>query len=228
MTEAEWLTGTDLAPSLEFVEGRLSPRRARLLAAALCRATGSMFAHPDLARALNEVEWYADGRAGARELGSVSQKFRLLAIQHYERSLRFAELDAPDTARTDLAQSEFAWAVVCASAVSVTVRDVAMRLGGEVTRSLGEEFAATCRDCVREVVGNPFRQVAFAPAWRTSTAVGVATKIYDTRDFGAMPILADALQDAGCDSDDVLNHCRDPKQTHVRGCWALDGVLGKV
>ena len=52
--------------------------------------------------------------------------------------------------------------------------------------------------------------------------------MYDSREFGAMPILADALQDADCDSDDVLNHCRDASLTHVRGCWVVDLVLGKT
>jgi hypothetical protein len=42
-----------------------------------------------------------------------------------------------------------------------------------------------------------------------------------------MPILADALQDAGGDSQDILNHCRDPNATHVRGCWVVDSVLAK-
>ena len=51
--------------------------------------------------------------------------------------------------------------------------------------------------------------------------------MYESRDFSAMPILADALQDAGCDNDDILNHLRDATATHVRGCWALDLVLGK-
>ena len=51
--------------------------------------------------------------------------------------------------------------------------------------------------------------------------------MYDRREFSAMPILADALQDAGCDNDDVLNHCRDTPAKHLRGCWVLDGVLGK-
>ncbi|MBN9122750.1 MAG: hypothetical protein J0I06_27025 [Planctomycetes bacterium] len=74
--------------------------------------------------------------------------------------------------------------------------------------------------------GNPFRPVDFTP-WRTDTALSLAQQMYDSRDFGAMPIFADALQDAGCDSDDVLNHCRNAAQTHVRGCWVVDGVLGK-
>jgi hypothetical protein len=81
---------------------------------------------------------------------------------------------------------------------------------------------------LRDIFGNPFRPTAFDPAWRSDTAVALAKGMYESRDFSAMPILADALQDAGCDSDDILNHCRDEKQTHVRGCWVVDLVLGKA
>ncbi|MFO0825824.1 MAG: hypothetical protein U0792_22340 [Gemmataceae bacterium] len=55
----------------------------------------------------------------------------------------------------------------------------------------------------------------------------LARGIYDNRNFGDLPILADAFQDAGCDCDDILNHFRDTKAAHVRGCWALDLVLGR-
>jgi hypothetical protein len=71
----------------------------------------------------------------------------------------------------------------------------------------------------------PNRSVRFSPEWRTSTAVALARQMYDSRDFSAMPILADALQDAGCDSADILDHCRGPGP-HVRGCWVVDLVLG--
>jgi hypothetical protein len=80
----------------------------------------------------------------------------------------------------------------------------------------------------RDIFGNPFRPVTFDPDWRTSTAVALAKQMYDSRDFSAMPILADALQDAGCEHVDVLTHCRDAKGVHVRGCWVVDLVLGKV
>ncbi|MBN9122540.1 MAG: hypothetical protein J0I06_25905 [Planctomycetes bacterium] len=79
---------------------------------------------------------------------------------------------------------------------------------------------------MRELFGNPFRPVPFAPEWRTDTVLALARQMYGARDFSAMPILADALQDAGCDNDDVLRHCRD-KALHVRGCWVVDLVLGK-
>ncbi|WP_232069497.1 hypothetical protein [Gemmata massiliana] len=79
---------------------------------------------------------------------------------------------------------------------------------------------------LHDIFGNPFRPVAFSSLWRTATAVTLAAQMYDSRDFSAMPILADALQDAGCDSADVLDHCRGPGP-HVRGCWVVGLVLGK-
>lgn len=62
--------------------------------------------------------------------------------------------------------------------------------------------------------------------WRTATAVALAAGVYADRAFDRLPILADALEDAGCDDLDLLNHCRDDL-LHVRGCWALDQILGK-
>ena len=80
---------------------------------------------------------------------------------------------------------------------------------------------------IHEIFGNPFRPVAFNSGWRTSDVMLLAQGIYDAKAFDRMPILADALQDAGCNSDDLLTHFRDTTVTHVRGCWALDSVLGK-
>jgi hypothetical protein len=80
-------------------------------------------------------------------------------------------------------------------------------------------------DWLKCLFPNPFRPVTFAPEWRTDTAIALARTMYEAREFGAMPILADALQDAGCDNDDILNHCRAPG-AHVRGCWVCDLVLG--
>lgn len=90
---------------------------------------------------------------------------------------------------------------------------------------LQRELAAHC-DIVREIFGNPFRSPSFFPEWRTDTAVTLARQMYDSREFSAIPILADALQDAGCDSADILEHCRGAGP-HVRGCWVVDLVLGK-
>ena len=95
-------------------------------------------------------------------------------------------------------------------------------------------FAAACEGTalewgmiVRDIYGpNPFRTPAFDPRWRTPSVIGIARRIYDENDFSALPILADALEDAGCDNPDVLAHCRGP-ESHFRGCWAIDLVLDK-
>ena len=90
---------------------------------------------------------------------------------------------------------------------------------------------------LRELFGNPFakrtrktdpyRGWAFDPNWRTDTVLALANRIYDAREFETLPILADALQDAGCVNDDILSHCREPGE-HARGCWVVDLVLGKT
>lgn len=79
---------------------------------------------------------------------------------------------------------------------------------------------------LRDLFGPPFRDVVFGPSWRTEAVVGLARGMYESRDFGPMPVLADALEDAGCAEADVLAHCRGDGP-HVRGCWVVDLVLGK-
>jgi hypothetical protein len=82
---------------------------------------------------------------------------------------------------------------------------------------------------LRDVQGNPFRPVAVEPgwlAWNDGTVVKLAQGIYEERAFDRSPILADALEEAGCTDADLLGHLRSPGP-HVRGCWALDLVLGK-
>lgn len=80
---------------------------------------------------------------------------------------------------------------------------------------------------LRCIFGNPFRPAEFSADWRTDTAVTLAEQMYAARDFGAAPILADALQDAGCSNDEMLRHCRHDG-VHVRGCWVVDMILGKT
>lgn len=80
--------------------------------------------------------------------------------------------------------------------------------------------------CIGDDPDHPSCGVALAPEWRTETAVAIARGMCASGDFGAMPVLADALEDAGCDDYTLLDHCRGPCP-HVRGCWVVDLVLGK-
>jgi hypothetical protein len=242
MTEADWLTGTDFAAHVRFAAERLSPRRRRLLAAAFCRAASPLFDHPELNRALSAIEWYADGKDAAAELEKARQACRFVAMDVYERHAR--QIDAGQIGGEDAVHHEVAWAVACAASTPLTPLDVANRVAGAVVQArtgaglltpvpssvfdaATAEQSLAMRSIVWEVAGNPFRPAAFNLAWRTDTAIALAAPMYVGRDFGAMPILADALQDAGCDSEGVLNHCRDVSRTHVRGCWVVDLVLGK-
>jgi hypothetical protein len=77
-----------------------------------------------------------------------------------------------------------------------------------------------------DIVGDPAHLVPFDPRWRTSDVIGVAQGIYDEKAFVRLPILADALMDAGCEDEQIISHCRS-KGPHVRGCWVVDLVLGK-
>jgi hypothetical protein len=82
-------------------------------------------------------------------------------------------------------------------------------------------------DLVRCLFGNPFRPITFDPRWRTSTVVGLARSIYGENAFDRLPILADALEEAGCDDEHLLRHCREAP-IHARGCWVVDHVLSKA
>jgi hypothetical protein len=81
-------------------------------------------------------------------------------------------------------------------------------------------------DQFREVAGNPFRPVQIRPEWLSSTVVDLAHCIHLDRAFSAMPLLSDALLDAGCDHPQILAHCRGPGP-HVRGCWVLSLLMGE-
>lgn len=78
------------------------------------------------------------------------------------------------------------------------------------------------KDCV---FGNPFRPVLIPLSIRDSTVLSLAHGIYRERAFDRMPVLGDALEDAGCNLKEVLDHCR-TNEPHVRGCWVVDQILG--
>jgi len=81
---------------------------------------------------------------------------------------------------------------------------------------------------VREIFGNPFRPFVVESAWLAwdgGTVSHLARGIYDESAFDRLPVLADALEDAGCDDRAALDHCRSAGP-HVKGCWVVDAVLG--
>jgi hypothetical protein len=93
---------------------------------------------------------------------------------------------------------------------------------------LGTEVGELLAQAVllRDIFGNPFRPITLDLSLLTPTLVQLAQAIYDNRAFNRLPELADTLHDAGCDNEEILNHCRG-QGPHVRGCWVVDLLLGK-
>jgi hypothetical protein len=222
MTEPEWLTCTNPHPMLAFLRAHSTERRAKLFACACCRTAWNLL-DDEARKAIRRLETFVEGEASefdqlvarAEWLGNsawdvTSWRFPLLSQteQHVMRAIHatlFSSL--PDV-------------LDCCTEVGSALRD---------TSSGAERSAATWTTLIREVFGNPFRQIAAESVWLTwndRTVARIAKAIYDERAFSRMPILADALEDAGCDDANILNHCRGPGP-HVRGCWVVDLILGK-
>ena len=105
---------------------------------------------------------------------------------------------------------------------------------GQAANAIPDRKAERKSQCffLREIIGNPFRPVAVSPSWQTPQVVALAHASYEHRDLPSgtldparLAVLADALEDAGCADADLLGHLRGPGP-HVRGCWALDLLLG--
>lgn len=216
MTEAEWLGSENPRQMLYTASRTASDRKFRLFTCACCRTIEKEL--PDEAIwLLDAVEAYLDGQLDWAGLNNVKAQARTPVMQGI--GIPTAASEAAVKAVMALAWGTGARPFHGASDVLSGCFQARRQTAW---RKANREFAGYFRD----IVENPFRPVAFDPAWRTSTAVAVADGVYEERAFDRLPILADALQDAGCESDDVLSHCRGDGP-HVRGCWVVDLVLNR-
>ncbi|QEG25959.1 hypothetical protein GobsT_06940 [Gemmata obscuriglobus] len=222
MTEAEWLACDDPAEVLEALRTRASARKLRFFACALARTLQARPTDPRLRAAVDAAEQDADGLL---ERSQREQAFYDARVAMWELSgrLQVEPLLAGRMSQSIADAPEFQTAFYAIFALDGETENIDQYLA---ITELGVFPPTTIVAIAREVFGNPFRPVTFSPEWRTGTAVALAGQMYESRDFSAMPVLADALQDAGCNSDDILNHCRGPGP-HVRGCGVVDLVLGK-
>jgi hypothetical protein len=218
MTEEEWLACDDPMGMFSQVVRPLksSRRRLDLFCLACVRLVWHLLNHPALKLPFDWLELHPGERVRPRG-GHMSDLFQGPAKVLYDWRYR-----------RDLGINTFA--VHIAHDLWADFYEYAFDNLGKRSKYdlsvLREDPSIFLPAVMREIFGNPFRPVAFSSGWRTDTAVAIARQMYDSRDFGAMPILADALQDAGCDSEQILAHCRGPGP-HVRGCWVVELVLGK-
>jgi hypothetical protein len=207
--EEGWLAATDPAVMLALLPARVSSRRCRLLACACVR----------------KVWWNPNG-FGCQLAVDTAERMCDGPVPEDERNAAVA------TIRSGEAEASNAWSYLVAAAAAtlhpsgIDAADLALDNLDSFSWELFDRSShGECVALVRDIFGNPFRPT-FDPTWQTSTSLALARLIYDSRDFSAMPILADALQDAGCNNAEVLDHCREPG-SHVRGCWVIDLILGK-
>jgi hypothetical protein len=220
---------TDL---LRVLPGR---RKARHFAAACCRRVEHLVRFPALAALMGKVEDYAEGRVRIGELLAEKRRVELTdrpetaeptvwdVVYRGAHRLGDSRLLRP-TPADRLAHGACLKAAGGNSAEAVDCWESAAEAAANAGADLYAELAVQA-DLVRDLFGNPFEPVGFDPAWRTSSALDLARSAYASGDFSVLPILADALQEAGCDDPAVLGHCRDAA-VHARGCWVVDAVLG--
>jgi hypothetical protein len=215
--EADWLAETSAEWVVACAGEKARPRKRRLFVCACCRHVERLWLGPGegrkYAHALEVSERYADGEAS---LGQLS----LAEISLDVNNLLMETLTPTTAARSAVAHAVryrpqpgevFGWL------------DYALRQAGQA-----EEGKGLC-ELARDVFGNPFRPVTADPAWLCANDHAVrkvARVIYADRAFGDLPILADALEEAGCADEQLLTHCRGGG-LHARGCWAVDLALGK-
>jgi hypothetical protein len=240
-----WLECRDPRPLLQHLLAGATGRKKRLLLAGCVRRLGDLVPAGPLLNALVTSEEFADGLVGTARVAKAQREAQRHAGERHAARVGASVSRAPlaETAAT-LAHAA-AHAVANAlnpAAPSVGVFAVAQAAAKKALADKGErvpfdlpashlqvvvELAGLC-DIIRDVFGNPYRRVAFQRSWLTAhngVAVTLARAVYEDRAFDRMPILADALEDGGCDSADLLTHLRGAAD-HVRGCWALDLVLG--
>jgi hypothetical protein len=234
VTEAEWLARTDPQPMLDFRQGKVSERKLRLFAAARCR----LF-RPDwddgwpVREAVEAAEQLGDGLAPAGRLARLHLPWR-----DFTRGLSYDTTD-PTGGSTVLRPSDLGRLLVqvisfpdAGSAARGALHDYLRSYFDGGWKDGPRERRAECR-LLREVFGNPFRPVTASPAWQAPQVVALAEAAYQERelpsgtlDTARLAVLADALEEAGCTDNDVLNHLRGAGP-HVRGCWVVDLLLGK-
>jgi hypothetical protein len=219
----------------------LSERRTRLFAAALARSVAQLAPGDAMMNAVDAAEQFADtGKSKA-------------ALQRARKALADARvaLEGPDGRVRDRAVLGPYMALEVANTACTEKKAGPGGAWYDTVQTWLEGVGLSRYDARYRVysvfleVAGPARPDPGQPSWRldnpvtragtmynfrswcTDTAVALARQMYESRDFSAMPILADALQDAGCEDEHTLNHCRGASAVHVRGCWVVDLVLGK-
>jgi hypothetical protein len=207
VTEAEWLACSDPVKMLHAVGLQGGVRKLRLFACACCRRLGPLLGSDRHLHLVAMAERFADGQATEQELA--------LARVAAQPAKPWGEQAAC-----------FAGALEIIGAVSQVIEYAKAAHERKPDRDAERRGQA---EILRDIFGNHFPRVKASPAWsqwNDGLVVGMAEQIYEERTFEDLPMLADALEESGCEQRTLLGHLR-CGGVHVPGCWALDVVLGK-
>jgi hypothetical protein len=235
MTEDEWLANSRPTGMLLYIRAKASARKSLLFECACCRNVWTLLDAEDR-DAISSAESNSDNPEVLRELDSRLEPDRVAALSMaglHDESVN-ENLARLLTGRTTIRLRLFGKGYAIGSVAFETARLSTLAepriagIEGKPFISPSETGSEEKRqaDLVRDIFDNPFRPVIVDPRWRTSDVLGLARAMYEARTFDRMPILADALMDAGCSDEQILSHCRGDGP-HVRGCWVVDLVLGK-
>jgi hypothetical protein len=235
MTESEWQSCTDPKTMLGLLHGKASDRKLRLFSAARCRLFRPDWDDQWATReAVDAAEQLSDGLCPAGQLARFHRPW-----EDFIRDVSWGTMDPTGSSTVlppyrlgQLLEQAVSSPGAGSAARDVLYDDLQSYYGGN-WKDGRQERRAECH-LLHEVFGNPFRPVTAAPAWQTPDVVALARAAYEQRELPAgtldtsrLAVLADALDDAGCDQPDLLAHLRSPGP-HVRGCWAVDLLLGKA
>jgi hypothetical protein len=207
---------------LEYLHQKATSRKKRLFACAYCRSFWNLLHDERSRRAVESAESFADALIGNREL-RVAEANASEAIERPPGEGWFAAIAAKM-----VAAKRVPWRPLCN--LGQYIDQYRSGSPGPYTVLFRPPFQSEKKaQLIRDIFGSPFYSGAVEPmwlSWNAATVQRLARGIYDDRAFDRLAILADALEDAGCDNAAILAHCRGPGP-HVRGCWVVDLILGK-
>lgn len=240
MTESKWLACAEPGIMLRYLirskrHGVLATdRKLRLYLAACCRRIWSLIDNEPCRKGVVFAEQFADGL-----IGDVDRRVARSAAREAAQACQ---------ARQDYAAACAAWSAsycldkrikLAGGGVPPQAHAVSWARRGNQDTDIPKHLIIINNEMreqsnlLRDIIGSPFRPVTINPAWKTRSVGAIAQAAYEDRilpagtlDNTRLAILADALEEAGCDNSDVLNHLRQPGD-HVRGCWVVDLLLGK-
>ena len=232
MTEEQWLSHTDPYDLLMPFPGKWDHRKLWLFGCACFRRAWHLLTDVRARNCVEMAERLVDGRATEQEAASAWEIFFEAADDELycyrgldtHEAIRNLVCFVDPAASLTLA-SEVAEGVGAAASESIPGESSSAKAG--IWRKAKRQERVVQADLLRDIFGPlPFRTVAVNSSMLTPKVIAIARTMYDSRAFERMPELGDALQEAGCTNADMLKHCREPG-VHVRGCWAIDLLLGK-